>query len=119
MTRLIEMGVEHYLVSSTLIGVIAQRLVRKICTNCRESIPVPDELRAEIGNEAEHIWHGKGCDQCMNTGYRGRVAIFELLIVDDVISNLIGARASVREIRDTARKRGMRTLREDGVLKVA
>ncbi len=118
-TRLIEMGVEHYLVSSTLIGVIAQRLVRKICTNCRESIPVPDELRAEIGNEAEHIWHGKGCDQCMNTGYRGRVAIFELLIVDDVISNLIGARASVREIRDTARKRGMRTLREDGVLKVA
>jgi general secretion pathway protein E len=117
-TRLIEMGVEHYLVSSTLIGIVAQRLVRKICKECKEPIPVPEELRHEIGADVQNIWRGAGCDACMHTGYRGRIAIFELLVVDDNISNLIGSRVSVREIRDAARKAGMRTLREDGMIKV-
>jgi len=117
-TRLIEMGVEHYLVSSTLIGIVAQRLVRKICKDCKEPVPVPEELRHEIGTDVQNIWRGRGCDSCMNTGYRGRIAIFELLVVDDNVSNLIGSHASVREIRETGRKAGMRTLREDGMVKV-
>jgi general secretion pathway protein E len=117
-TRLIDMGIEHYLVSSTLIGVMAQRLVRRICPECKEPMPVPEEIRAEIGPAASALWHGVGCGRCMHTGYRGRIAIFELLVVDDEARGLIMAKASAQEIRERAISLGMRTLRQDGIEKV-
>jgi type II secretory ATPase GspE/PulE/Tfp pilus assembly ATPase PilB-like protein len=76
-TRLVDMGAENYLVSSTLIGVIAQRLVRKVCQHCKEPVPMPEEIKLQIGTDTPHIWKGKGCSHCMDTGYRGRIAIFE------------------------------------------
>jgi general secretion pathway protein E len=112
-TRLIDMGVEHYLVSSTLIGIVAQRLVRRICPHCREETEAPPEVTAGHDEEIKAVWKGRGCERCMHTGYRGRLAIFELLMVDDEIRNLITAKASVREIRDMAISRGMRALRQD------
>jgi general secretion pathway protein E len=118
-TRLIDMGVEHYLVSSTLIGIVAQRLVRKICPHCREETAAPPDVGAGYDGDITTVWKGSGCERCMHTGYRGRLAIFELLMVDDEIRNLITAKASVREIRDMALSRGMRTLRQDGIGKVA
>jgi general secretion pathway protein E len=118
-TRLIDMGVEHYLVSSTLIGIVAQRLVRKICPHCREETAAPPNVAAGYDGDITTVWKGSGCERCMHTGYRGRLAIFELLMVDDEIRNLITAKASVREIRDMALSRGMRTLRQDGIGKVA
>jgi type II secretion system protein E len=118
-TRLIDMGVEHYLVSSTLIGIVAQRLVRRICPHCREETEAPPEVTAGHDEEIKAVWKGRGCERCMHTGYRGRLAIFELLMVDDEIRNLITAKASVREIRDMAISRGMRALRQDGLGKVS
>jgi type II secretory ATPase GspE/PulE/Tfp pilus assembly ATPase PilB-like protein len=112
------MGVEHYLVSSTLMGVVAQRLVRKICPDCKETYPVPDDMRVVVGPEVQTLTRGTGCPECMNTGYKGRLAIFELLVIDDDIRDLILARASAREIREKAISLGMRTLYEDGILKV-
>jgi type II secretion system protein E len=117
-TRLIDMGVENYLVSSTLIGVMAQRLVRRICTECRESYPAPDDIKIEIGDKFQNLWRGRGCENCMNTGYRGRIAIFELMIIDGDIRDLIIKKSTEREIRERAIATGMRTLREDGLIKV-
>jgi type II secretion system protein E len=117
-TRLIDMGVENYLVSSTLIGVMAQRLVRKICPECKEEYPVPSDVKAELGARLKSIWRGRGCEKCMKTGYRGRLAAFEVLLIDDEIRDLIMAKATAREIAVKAVKQGMRTLREDGLRKV-
>ncbi|MFC1769716.1 type II secretion system ATPase GspE [Nitrospirota bacterium] len=116
-TRLADMGVEHYLVASTLIGVAAQRLVRRICPNCKEEYDVPEEARAELGMDVVSLWRGKGCDACMNTGYKGRLAIYELLVIDDDIRELIISKASIREIKAVAVEKGMRNLRQDGLLK--
>jgi general secretion pathway protein E len=118
-TRLIDMGVEHYLVSSTLIGVVAQRLVRRICPHCAEEMEAPPKPTVGLDDGVKTVWKGRGCERCMQTGYRGRLAIFELLMVDDEIRNLITAKASVQEIRDMAVSRGMRTLRQDGLGKVS
>jgi general secretion pathway protein E len=116
-TRLIDMGVENYLVSSTLIGVMAQRLVRRICPECKEPYKVPDDVKLELGTDVSTLWMGKGCDYCMHTGYRGRIAIFELMEVGDEIRDLITAKATAREIKEKAVSLGMRTLREDGLEK--
>ena len=116
--RLIDMGVEHYLVSSTLMGVMAQRLVRRICPDCTEMHPVPEEMRAELGDDLTTVPRGRGCPRCMQTGYRGRVAIFELLVISDAISDLITSRAPAREIKEKAVAEGMRTLHADGIEKV-
>jgi general secretion pathway protein E len=117
-TRLIDMGVENYLVSSTLMGVMAQRLVRKICPECKETYPAPDDMRAALGPNVTTLTKGTGCPECMNTGYRGRIAVFELLVIDDDIRDLVLARSSSREIKDKAVSLGMRTLYEDGIEKV-
>jgi len=117
-TRLMDMGVENYLVSSTLMGVMAQRLVRRICPKCKEKYNASDEIRSELGKDITEIWKGRGCNYCLGTGYRGRIAIFELLIVDDAIRELIMRRATVREIKDKAISLGMRTLRQDGIEKI-
>lgn len=118
-TRLIDMGVENYLVSSTLIGVAAQRLVRQICPACKEEYKTPDELKSEVGQKTMTLWRGRGCPNCMNTGYRGRIGIFELFVIDDDIRDLIMAKATARDIKNRAVAKGMRTLREDGLLKAA
>jgi type II secretion system protein E len=117
-TRLIDMGVENYLVSSTLMGVMAQRLVRKICSECKETYPAPEDMKVVLGPNVTTLTRGTGCPECMNTGYRGRIAVFELLVIDDDIRDLVLARASSREIKDKAVSLGMRTLYEDGIEKV-
>jgi general secretion pathway protein E len=116
-TRLQDMGVEAYLVASVLEGVLAQRLVRRICENCR----VPDTpSRADLdalGIEVSHdatLFRGKGCEECRGTGYRGRSGIYELFVLDEDARSLILRRASTRDIRQHAIQRGMATLRMDG-----
>ena len=117
-TRLMDMGVENYLVSSTLIGVMAQRLVRRICTGCSESYEVGRDVMDALGLGAPTVRRGRGCEYCSGTGYRGRIGIFELLPVNDDIRALIMKEATVRELKERAVALGMRTLRQDGVAKV-
>ncbi|MBI5100293.1 MAG: Flp pilus assembly complex ATPase component TadA [Nitrospirae bacterium] len=117
-TRLMDMGIENYLVSSTLICVVAQRLVRRICRNCREEQPVSSDFLKRFNRDVDSIWVGRGCEQCSGTGYRGRMGIFEVLPITDEIRNLIMAHATVREIKEKAIQLGMRTLSEDGIQKV-
>jgi type IV pilus assembly protein PilB len=123
-TRLVDMGVEPYLVSATLIGVLAQRLARKICTKCRVAYEVPaHELRrfgykAESEDEMVTLHRGEGCEICSGRGYKGRIGIYELMIVNDEIADLMVRRAPLSEIRESARAGGMNLLREDGLRKV-
>ena len=121
--RFLEMGIEGFLVSSALIGVAAQRLVRRICTYCKEPYePSPDERRMwlEYGSSNKEIfYHGRGCTHCAYTGFRGRIGAFEVLPVSDGIRRLISARASSDGIREQAIREGMVTLRQDAVQKVA
>ena len=121
-TRLLDMGVENYLISSALLGILAQRLVRVICRTCIEPIQVAPALIAEIDNPGQDsikAFHGKGCKECNHTGFRGRAGIYELLVVDDTVRQLILTKATSQTIRESARKKGMTTLREDGWKKVA
>jgi len=117
-TRLQDMGVEPYLIASVLSGVLAQRLVRRICQNCRAlDLPDPGDLLA-IGVSAAdglgvELFRGEGCDVCRKTGYKGRVGIYELFIITEEIRSLILRRASTGEIRRLATEQGMVTLRED------
>jgi general secretion pathway protein E len=122
-TRLLDMGIEDYLLSSTLIGILAQRLVRVACPFCQApyepDASVLKEMRLEGQNlEGVQIAEVKGCDKCANTGYWGRSGIFEFLRVTDEIQRLILEKRDANLIKETARKNGMRTLREDGWLKV-
>src|SRR5215472_5528881 len=121
--RFIEMGMEGFLVSSALIGVVAQRLVRRICTYCREPYePSTDERRLwlEYGSHDKAIFfRGRGCTHCAYTGFRSRIGVFEVLPITESIKRLISARASAQEIRDQAVREQMRTLRADAVNKVA
>ena len=122
-TRLVDMGVKPFLVSSSIRAVLAQRLVRKICPDCKEPYsPTESELRTlnlTAANLAEaRFSKGRGCDRCRGTGYRGRAGIFEIFTIDDEIRHLINQNASVSKIRQRARDLGMRTLREDGIRKV-
>ncbi len=114
-TRLVDIGVEHYLAASTLAGIIAQRLVRKVCPHCKKKYKVADDVAKELGADVKTLWRGSGCEQCMHTGYRGRIGIFETLLINDDIRELITSKASARVIRDKAIALGMRTLREDGL----
>jgi general secretion pathway protein E len=113
-TRLTDMGVENYLLSSSLVAVLAQRLVRLICTHCK----VREGVRTNPEGERVESWRGAGCERCFGSGYTGRVGIFELMELSDDIRNLIMRNADAAEITAAARHAGMRTLREDGWLKV-
>src|SRR5687768_9362825 len=116
-TRLVDMGVEPYLVASSVEVVVAQRLVRVICPKCREQLPQGevDIARAEFGDLVpQHLYRGVGCRNCQGTGYRGRQGIFEVLAVTDEIRSLIMHHAPSHEIRKVAVRQGMRSLREDG-----
>ena len=120
-TRLLDMGIENFLISSALLGVLAQRLVRVICPDCKEEKPLAPALRAEMGHlgkEDIKVYHGKGCKACSQTGFRGRCGVYELLVIDDNIRELILKKSTAQIIRDQARQKGMTTLREDGWDKV-
>jgi general secretion pathway protein E len=124
-TRLIDMGAEDYLIASSLLGVLAQRLVRVICPSCKMEVhPVPevlDELgyrRGDPRNGPDRFFEGRGCEQCSNTGFTGRVGIYELMNVNDEIRKLTVGKADSGQIRKKAAENGMRSLRDDGWLKV-
>ncbi|MCF7908118.1 MAG: GspE/PulE family protein [Candidatus Omnitrophica bacterium] len=118
-TRLINMGVEPFLLSSTLVGVLTQRLVRMLCPKCKEEFELSDSVRERyLINKEVLIYKSKGCRNCQNTGYKGRVALCEYLHVDQQIKNLVNSSASESIIKKKARNLGMRTLRQDGILKV-
>ena len=120
-TRLTNVGVEPYLVSAAVMGVLAQRLVRKICTHCKEPYEPPANLRRAVeraAGEVETFYHGLGCPKCRNSGYSGRIGIYELLVPNDALRDKITASPSVNELRAAAIESGMVTLREDGMAKV-
>jgi general secretion pathway protein E/type IV pilus assembly protein PilB len=116
-TRLVDMDVEPYLVASTLEAILAQRLVRLICSKCKEESPAEevDKLRQEFGDDVPDVlYRGRGCRNCQGTGYRGRQGVFEMMPVTDEVRALILERASSREIRKVAIRQGMNSLRGDG-----
>jgi general secretion pathway protein E len=122
-SRLLDLGVEPYLVSSSLIAIIAQRLVRKVCPDCKEPVkPSPLELR-ELGlgktdEESGQFFVGKGCERCFQTGYRGRTGVYEMMLIDSEIQNQIYKRESSGAIKRNALDAGLKTLRMDGARKV-
>ncbi|MEE9558909.1 MAG: ATPase, T2SS/T4P/T4SS family [Candidatus Brocadiales bacterium] len=121
--RLLDMGVESFLLASSLTAVIAQRLARTICKRCKEETDPDPVLVKRLGSEeitsGIKLYHGKGCSYCRGTGYRGRIAVIELLNITPEIRNLIIQRADSNMIQTTAVKQGFKTLREDGIEKVA
>lgn len=125
LTRLIDMGIEPFLISSSVIGVIAQRLVRVICEKCKEEY-VPSEnilyglkIKDRLNNDSKiKLYRGKGCSFCKNTGYYGRISIYELIVLDDEIKSLIVTKASSNVINELALKNGMKTLKDSGMEKV-
>ncbi len=114
-TRLTDMGVENYLLTSSLVAVLAQRLVRVICTHCKE----PDGLHTTPDGGTVEGWRGAGCEHCSGSGFTGRVGIFELMELDDEVRGLIMSNADAARITTAARRQGMRSLREDGWIKVS
>jgi len=118
-TRLVNMGVEPFLVTSSLLGVLAQRLLRKLCPECKEEGEVPQYLRKVLGLEKEvKVYKPKGCKKCGNTGYRGRIGICEFLEITETIKELILKSSPEGVLKERARQEGMQTLREDAVLKL-
>ena len=121
-TRLIDMGIEPYLIGASVSGILAQRLVRRICKDCKEPVATIDGPLAayleECGADTQQLYHGAGCVQCRQTGYKGRIGLFELLELDDDIRSLIVQNVALPELRHAAREKGMRSLREDGLQKV-
>ncbi|MHC4953487.1 MAG: GspE/PulE family protein [Planctomycetota bacterium] len=122
-TRLVDIGVEPFLIAATLEAVVAQRLVRRICSECKvfyePGIEVVRELQVEQAHvEGKKFAYGKGCPHCNGTGYRGRTALFEIMIISDAIRELIMDSSATSEIRTVSRQEGMRTLRESGLLAI-
>jgi type II secretory ATPase GspE/PulE/Tfp pilus assembly ATPase PilB-like protein len=120
-TRLINIGLEPYLIASAVNAILAQRLVRKICPHCREQYkPTPEmaEFLSLQGFDSSQLFQGKGCDRCRKTGYTGRLGIYELLVMDDGLRDLVTRNPNVTELRKLCRERGLVTLRMDGFQKV-
>ncbi len=114
--RLGDMGVENYLIANSLVGMVAQRLMRKVCPNCSQEMDTTSEERKLLGEDVKKIHRGRGCIQCNNTGYRGRTAIHEIIAVDANLRRMISDRASMDEVVAYARKyQNMRTLKENGL----
>ena len=121
-TRLYNLGIEPYLVGATTAGVLAQRLVRKLCLNCREEVEPGLKQRQQleaVADNIEKIWKPRGCPRCRNTGFSGRIGIYELFIPDDRCFEAISRGCSLNELRELAVAGGMHTLRDDGILKVS
>ncbi len=120
-SRLKDMGIEPFLISSSLVGAMAQRLVRKICRDCSTEVPATDrekEIFAENGMAVTNVYRGRGCSACSNTGYRGRMAIHEILPIDRELKELILSQVSGNVLRDYMKQKGYNTLLQDGLLKV-
>lgn len=119
---MVDMGVPSYLVASSVIAILAQRLVRVVCTKCKQPYMPPDAvletagIRREIAEKA-HFSKGKGCGNCQRSGYRGRIGIYELLLMKTKIREMAFQGASTQEIRKVAMANGMKTLYQDGMLK--
>ncbi len=119
-TRLRDMGVPTFLITATVEAVLAQRLVRKICQNCKTEFTPSAEVAMELGMTHEQaqqkkFFYGRGCEKCNNTGYKGRMGIFELIVMNDKLREMVVAEASLDEFRESCRKFGMKTLRESGL----
>ncbi len=120
LTRLVEMGIEPFLAASSIVGILAQRLVRRICSNCREEYRPSAEMIREMGLEKAVpqdavFYRGAGCPQCMDIGYRGRTGIYELLTVDEQVRDLLLQNKDSASIKNSAMRRGMQTLRDSGL----
>lgn len=121
-TRLVNIGLEPFLVAAAVNGVLAQRLLRKLCTHCKFEKEPSEEMKEFLGMQGlstEKLWSGKGCDKCRNSGYSGRVGIYELLMVDDQLRDIVVRNPNVAELRRLCAERGMVTLRADGLKKAA
>ena len=119
--RLLDLNVPAYLLSASLIAVLAQRLVRKICPNCKREYEPPASIKKSVeklSGEVAKFYRGVGCKKCRNTGYAGRIAIHELFVPNEEIMELINERAGLRKLRDRALKNGMVPLQLDGIEKV-
>ncbi|MEI6877414.1 MAG: ATPase, T2SS/T4P/T4SS family [Planctomycetota bacterium] len=119
--RLLDLGVESFLLTATIEAIVAQRLVRRICTKCKEEFVPSEEHLMELSLRAADIqgrtlYRGRGCDNCTKSGYKGRMAIFEIMLMDDELRDLVMQQASTAVLQSESRKRGMRTLRESGLL---
>jgi type IV pilus assembly protein PilB len=122
-TRMRDMGLPTFLITATVEAVLAQRLVRKICANCRTEFTPAQEVLMELGLSSEtamskKFFYGKGCEKCNNTGYKGRMGIYELLVMNDTLREMVVSEASLDEFRNACRKFGMRTLREAGMIAI-
>ena len=120
-TRLIDMGIEPFLIASSVIGILAQRLTRKICDCCKKPYPATQELLKSLGmaGNGGTFYRGEGCPACKNTGYLGRIGLYELIDMNEAIRTLIIAKASNNAIKTAAAQAGFKTLRQEGLLKVA
>ncbi len=119
-TRLRDMGVPAFLITATVEAILAQRLVRRICTECRTQFEPSDELLMELQLPLDtarkyKFYYGKGCARCNNSGYKGRIGLYELLHITDEVRDAIASEASANDIRDVGRSQGMTTLREAGL----
>jgi len=120
-TRLVNIGIEPYLLAASMNAALAQRLVRRICPKCKETYKGPDRLKKyieRVGMNPNELVHGKGCDACRGSGYVGRAGIFELLILDDKFRDMINRDASVTSMRRAFHESGRDTLFDDGMKKV-
>jgi type II secretory ATPase GspE/PulE/Tfp pilus assembly ATPase PilB-like protein len=120
-TRLQNLGVEPFLVAASLKGVLAQRLVRRICTHCKQEFQPDAQQLLSLGTYGEgvtRLWRGAGCRRCRETGLSGRLGLYELMIPDEPLVDAIGAKADPAQIRETLRKGGFETLWDDGARKV-
>ena len=121
--RLVDLGVENFLLTATIEAIVAQRLVRRICGKCKEEyLPTEEELMelALMPSDVEGrtFFRGRGCPECKKTGYRGRMALFEIMTMDDTLREMVMSQASTAVLRAEARRRGMQTLRESGLISI-
>ena len=123
MTRMIDMGIEPFLIASSVIGVLAQRLVRVVCPKCKEQYTPPRDAVGRLGIEIEGdakitFYRGRGCDHCHGSGYKGRLGVYELMLITDRVRDLVLQKSSSHVIREAAIDGGMKTLKDDAVAKI-
>ena len=121
--RLLDLGMEPFLITATLEGIVAQRLVRRICAKCKTEYTPSEEQLMELELRTEDVtgkvfYYGKGCENCNNTGYKGRMGLYEIMTFDDDMRDLIMKHASTQILKNEAKKRGMRTLRQGGLMAI-
>jgi type IV pilus assembly protein PilB len=115
-----DMGVPTFLITATVEAILAQRLVRRVCSQCREEVTPSEELLADLGKKVEEmvgkkVFRGRGCEVCNNTGYKGRVGLFELMLMNDRLRDMVMTNSSIDELRKAAQSFGMVSLREAGM----